>query len=863
MHSSSDPYFDRLYEFFELHSDGDSTAFETWVHSYPEEESKLRQAFADLRLAQQTMEGADGHFLASSRFEAGQDVGPFRLIRKLGHGGQALVWEADQVDLGRPVALKLLRPDRISARDLALFQREARAGARLNHDGIVAVHDFGTEGDINWISQELVPGGRSLRDRIEEVRREVVVPRAWYEEVARLVCEVARSLEAAHEIGIVHRDVKPQNILLTPDGKPKVSDFGLARMEEVSALSESGQVVGTYLYMSPEQFEARRSNIDHRTDVFSLGVVLYEMLALLRPFEGDTVHQIAERIAYKDPIVPSRIRSQCPSELATIAMKSLEKSPHNRYQTMAALAADLDRYLRDEPILAQPPGPVASGIKWMRRHPALSWAGGVAGIAFAVITTLLAQLSTANDAKGEALQALVLRTSELETRNEELTIAEAKAVDEKRTAEMTQRFLLHMIASANPSSGFGANVTVREVLDAAADNLLTQFQSDPLLRASVERTLSKTYHSIAELDKAQILLRRAIATRRLAVPDGDWELAFWMMNLADMATLRRFDGVVTSEEAAALLDDAILLARRVAGDDPAKMTIAEMMKVAFDQAVAFRDDQIKKGEIPKYMLLGFGLVWGIEDADIVRTRVTALFAEIEDAWLAGGADAANTIVRREIDPFLNVRMYRQQVAQGAQKISLWAERAGYTGVACGLSYSISKLLMSDPSFTRASWWMNSKLCAALLARTGHWDLALAEAKLNVSRGKVLFPNDLRGRIASYDPLVIALREVGSSDEQRAALESRLDLALIECDEGGALPVRSMLDLAAFQLGSGEGGAEGLLEEVLGMLEADPPQDEELRSDWASQLAHLCESADIAELADPVREWILVPALKGE
>jgi serine/threonine protein kinase len=191
---------------------------------------------------------------------------------------------------------------------------------------------------------ELVEGGWTLRDFLDEAAKEPQVPAGYYQDAARFVAAVADGMQAAHAEGVIHRDLKPQNILIDPEDRPKVTDFGLAKLIDESALSVSGEVTGTYWYMSPEQVAAKRIGLDHRTDVFSLGVVLYELLSHRRPFEGDTSRQVAEQIVTHDPPELRTVRSRIPRDLAVITAKCLEKARDRRYGTMAELAADLRRY---------------------------------------------------------------------------------------------------------------------------------------------------------------------------------------------------------------------------------------------------------------------------------------------------------------------------------------------------------------------------------------------------------------------------------------------------------------------------------------------------------------------------------------
>ncbi|MFT7543206.1 MAG: serine/threonine protein kinase, partial [Gammaproteobacteria bacterium] len=266
--------------------------FEALCNANPAETAQLRKLYAD-HCNVQRMLGVfgkgrkdDQELAYSDGARIGDLIGDFKLVSRIASGGQGEVWEAVQLSLVRRVALKLVLPDRINEKTLALFAREARAGGRLAHPGIVAVHGYGQDDGRHWIAQELVEGAWTLRDFIDEMRKEEELAPDYYEAVAIFVAELAEALQAAHEAGVIHRDVKPQNVLVTPDDHPKLTDFGLARITDEAALSVSGDLAGTWLYMSPEQVTAKRMEVDHRTDIFSLGVVMYEMLALVRPFDG-------------------------------------------------------------------------------------------------------------------------------------------------------------------------------------------------------------------------------------------------------------------------------------------------------------------------------------------------------------------------------------------------------------------------------------------------------------------------------------------------------------------------------------------------------------------------------------------------
>ncbi len=358
---------------------------------------------------------------------SGQLLGDFELVRWIASGGMGQVWEAKQVSLGRTVAVKLLLNGMVADDQLNFFLREGRAGGRLNHPNIVQTIGQGTSKGLAWIAQEFVAGSCTLKDVLDDLRSAGdVPPPEYYRLVAQFIGSVAGAMQLAHEAGVIHRDIKPQNILVTADDQPKVTDFGLAKIMNEVSLSHTGDFAGTYYYMSPEQVAARRMGIDHATDIFSLGVVLYELLTLRRPFEGDTGHQICEQIVTTEPPDPRSIRSQCPKDLSVICTKALEKARADRYASMAGFASDLRRYLVGEPILAQPPGVYQRVVKWSKRNRAAAVA------AFAGIVALLS-LSLAAAVAIRSARSAHERREELSATNDEL--ARQMLLSERRAYE--------------------------------------------------------------------------------------------------------------------------------------------------------------------------------------------------------------------------------------------------------------------------------------------------------------------------------------------------------------------------------------------------------------------------------------------
>lgn len=397
---------------------GDRIDPETFCHDHPECGPELLERIEEFLFVAEGLGTIESRSRADSapptadrKIESGRILGEFMVIREIGRGGMGTVYEATQIPLDRKVALKVLAPHLSwSEHSIAKFRREAEAGSRQTHPGIVTILSFGEDDGVHYIAQELVEGGYSLADRIRENIEKKEILREHFLESARLVLSVARALQHAHSSGVIHRDVKPSNILLDSDGRTKVSDFGLARVEDALALSRSGELVGTPYYMSPEQAMRRSREIDHRTDIFSLGVTLYELLTLTLPFDGDTSHKVLEQILHSEPRHPCKAVDTVPRDLAVICLKAMEKRPEDRYATMSDLAADLERFLEGRPILAQPAGMATRFVKRMRRNPLLAKAifvGMVTALLWLIACTLLLFWAIEEkNAKEQALQNL-------------------------------------------------------------------------------------------------------------------------------------------------------------------------------------------------------------------------------------------------------------------------------------------------------------------------------------------------------------------------------------------------------------------------------------------------------------------------
>jgi WD40 repeat protein len=312
-------------------------------------------------------------------------LGRFELLEELGKGGFGTVWRARDPELGREVAVKVPRDALDGDADRERFGREARAAAALRHPGIVPVFEVSEHDGQPFLVSELVKGV-TLADLLTARR-----PSAH--ESARIIAAVADALHHAHQQGVVHRDVKPSNVMLDDRGEPRLMDFGLARRDKLDAtLTQEGQLLGTPAYMSPEQARGEGRAVDRRSDVYGLGAVLYQLLTGETPFRGNVRMQL-EQVLCDEPRPPHSLNDAVPRDLETVCLKCLEKDPRRRYQTAAELAADLRRFLAGEPVLARPVGRLGRAWRWARRRPA---AAALVAVSAAALLLIVAGLSVAS-----------------------------------------------------------------------------------------------------------------------------------------------------------------------------------------------------------------------------------------------------------------------------------------------------------------------------------------------------------------------------------------------------------------------------------------------------------------------------------
>ena len=332
--------------------------------------------------------------------QPGAHVGEYELLREIGRGGMGVVYEARHTGLKRKVALKVLPwAEFASDEQRERFRREAEAIARLNHPHIVSVFEWGSHGTCPFMAMQLVDDARSLADVIASGPMD---PRL----AARVLSKVARAVHYSHQHGVLHRDIKPGNILLDAAGEPLLVDFGLARMEDAAfQLTQADLIFGTPSYMAPEQ--ATGGDVTTAADVYSLGAVLYEALTGKPPFRGKTVAETMRQLLDQEPARPRMLRPDLDRDLDTIAMKCMEKQSSQRYGSAEAFAEDLERWLESWPIRARPATITTRAVKWARRRP------GVAGLAVALVFTMLAGVAGVVLAWSEAVAARKAQTEQL------------------------------------------------------------------------------------------------------------------------------------------------------------------------------------------------------------------------------------------------------------------------------------------------------------------------------------------------------------------------------------------------------------------------------------------------------------------
>ncbi|HVQ25976.1 MAG TPA: serine/threonine-protein kinase [Planctomycetota bacterium] len=450
-------------------------------------------------------------------------VGPYVLLRPLGRGGMGVVHLARDTRDGRVVALKAL-PGRLLQSEAARerFRREAQAVQALRHPGIVPLFEAGESDGVPWFTMEWIDG-RTLADVIAALSAMELAAerldsshlaaatgatpegdgrgRAWVDTVCRLALDVAEALHYAHGQGVIHRDVKPGNILVGRDGQARLFDFGLARLDDATRMTLSGDFAGTPAYAAPEQARGSTLPLDGRADVYALGVTLYELLTLVLPPDATSP---------RAPVAPRRLNATVGRDVETICLAAIERDRERRYPTAAAFAADLRAALEHRPIAARGPRWPRRVARWAARHR-----GAALAVALAVVLAVGTPVGLA------VANARIREQAERALAQQQLAEDASRAADEQRAraqadaqrARLRLEFLREMLASPSPLIS-GPDVKVRDVLDRAAEAAPDDLASDPLALADTLTTLGLSYFRVADYPAGEEQFRTAIALCR-------------------------------------------------------------------------------------------------------------------------------------------------------------------------------------------------------------------------------------------------------------------------------------------------------------------------------------------------------------
>jgi serine/threonine protein kinase len=548
------PVDELLLEALESMTTGDEAIVERLCAEHPELASELRERVEVLREMQLLPSDA-----AAMAFP--ERLGEFRLVRRLGGGGMGVVYEALQEPLGRTVALKLIRPEHLYFdRSRERFRRETEAVARLAHPGIVTIHTVGEAQGAPYFAMEMIQGatldqaleqvaglapdsllGSDLRAAVSSVaantegedpeHADELFSGSWIDACTRIALRMSEALAHAHSRGVLHRDIKPSNIAVTLEGRVVLLDFGLAALDDNLRMTSAGATLGSVLYMSPEQLAGRSDEIDARTDVYALGVTLYELLALEPPFaRADSTQTRAAILEGRPPAIRARCHA-VPRDLEIVCLHAMEHDRARRYPSMEAFGADLRAVLEGRPISARPPSATYRARRWIQRHPARSTAIALGALLVSALPSALYLQQRANSA---ALERALEAEKEASTR---AAASERSARLEAGEAEQVASFLVELFAASDPYSAGRRDVSAAEMLDHGLQRVEEELAGQPELQARLLERIGESYTHLDEYAQALVPLERALELRRELHGDRDTRTAATKVLLASAARL--------------------------------------------------------------------------------------------------------------------------------------------------------------------------------------------------------------------------------------------------------------------------------------------------------------------------------------
>jgi tetratricopeptide (TPR) repeat protein len=506
-------------------------------------------------------------------------IGGYRILRVLGEGGMGIVYEAQQEQPRRAVALKVLRSFPVAGwtarHAVKLFQREVQTLARLDHPNIAAIYEAGcTDEGQHFFTMELVRGV-ALNQYVKE--RALAIP-----DRLRLFGRICGAIHYAHQRGVIHRDLKPSNILVDAEGHAKILDFGLARITDADVavttmVSEVGKIQGTLPYMSPEQVRGAPAEISLLTDVYALGVILYELLTGAHPYDvrRTSLPEAIRVICEETPRRLSSINRVLRGDVALITLKALEKDPARRYQSAAALAEDVEHYLTNQPVVARAPTTMYQVRKLIARHK-VPFVFVVLGFAFVTtvavwMSVLYRQADRLRMAAEQARDAEQVQRRVAETSLTRAVEAEQHARTAARKAERINRFIQDMLATADPERAPGRDVTMRNILDDAATTIDTAFPDEPDVEAGVRMVVATAYQGLGQYAQAERQFQAAMALEDTLADAPQPSPAKRGRNMLQLGTVVMAQDRL--DEAEAIFSEALDAIRESAGESHPDMMI--------------------------------------------------------------------------------------------------------------------------------------------------------------------------------------------------------------------------------------------------------------------------------------------------
>jgi serine/threonine protein kinase len=685
----------------------------------------------------------------------GSQIGPYKLLEQIGEGGFGVVFMAEQTQpIQRKVALKIIKPGMDTRQVIARFEAERQALALMDHPNIARVFDAGTTvvepAGISlgrpYFVMELVKGV-PITDYCDQ--QQLTVPKRL-----ELIVQVCQAVEHAHQKGVIHRDLKPSNVLVAEyDGEPvpKVIDFGVAkatagRLTDRTLFTAFGQLIGTFEYMSPEQARFNQLDVDTRSDIYSLGALLYELLTGSTPLEKERLRsanfdEILRIIGEEEPpllrtrlssskalaaisarrcIEPAKLRRLVGGELNWIVMKCLEKDRNRRYATASALANDLARYLNDEPVEACPPSRSYRLKKFIRRNKAAVVA------ASAVVAALTAGLTLSSIGFIQARQQAQFARSQADRADREAKNSEIQAA---RSNEVS-RFLQEMLAAAGPSVARGRDATLlREILDTTAKRVETDLASQPEVQGDLWLTLGNTCHDIGDYPRAISMLEHAVQSYRRALGDEHTKLA---LALGYLGKSQAKNYNIAAGHANAMLG---LEMARQCGDRETLATCLYNAAVSFDVFVAPEAVSLAREAVELRRSLG--------DSDANRVALAncmiALAASLGDTDPAESENLARealAIHTRYLGP------YHFSIASDWHTLAWrYMDRHEFDKAAAAFRQKLNQYEKLDAK-DHWGWLITQRHLLTALGRQGNWDeaesVALQAVKNDSSHAAALF-----------------------------------------------------------------------------------------------------------------------------